>query len=54
VVMYFAHVIHSRKGRAWAALIALVIVGIVIAAVVLWSSRSPKQFEIDDLYGLPD
>jgi hypothetical protein len=52
--MQFAHVILSRKGRAWAALIALVIVGILIAAVVLWSGRSPKQFEMDDLYGLLD
>jgi len=52
--MYFAHVIQSRKGRAWVVLIALAIVGIVIAAVVLWSTRSAKQFEIDDLYGLLD
>ena len=52
--MYFAHVIQSRKGRIWAALITLAIVGIVIAAVVLWSSKSPKQFELDDLYGLLD
>jgi len=52
--MYFAHVIQSRKGRAWLVLIALAIGGIVIAAVVLWSTRSPKQFEIDDLYGLLD
>jgi nitrogen fixation-related uncharacterized protein len=52
--MYFAHVIQSRKGRAWTALITLAIVGIVIAAVVLWSSKSPKQFELDDLYGLLD
>jgi hypothetical protein len=48
--MYFAHVIQSRKGRAWVVLIALAIVGIVIAAVVLWSSRSPKNFEIYVLY----
>ena len=52
--MYLAHVIQSRKGRAWLVLIALAIGGIVIAAVVLWSTRSPKQFEIDDLYGLLD
>jgi len=52
--MYFAHVIQSRKGRAWVVLIAPAIVGIVVAAVVLWSTRSPKQFEIDDLYGLLD
>jgi len=52
--MYFAHVIQSRKGRAWLVLIALAIGGIVIAAVVLWSTRSSKQFEIDDLYGLLD
>ena len=47
-------VIQSRKERAWVVLIALAIVGIVIAAVVLWSTRSAKQFEIDDLYGLLD
>jgi hypothetical protein len=52
--MYFAPVIQSRKGRAWVVLIALAIVGIVIAAVILWFSRSPKPFEIDDLYGLLD
>jgi hypothetical protein len=52
--MSFAHVIQSRKGRAWVVLIALAIVGIAIAAVVLWSSRSPKPFAIDDLYGLLD
>jgi hypothetical protein len=52
--MHFAQVIQSRKGRAWAALIALAIVAILIAAVVLWSGRSPKPFEMDDLYGLLD
>jgi hypothetical protein len=52
--MHFAHVIQSRKGRGWAALIALAIVGIVIAAFVLLSGRSPRPFEMDDLYGLLD
>ena len=52
--MYFAHVIQSRKGRAWAVLIALAIMGILIAAVFLQSRRSPKPFEMDDLYGLLD
>ena len=52
--MHFAHVIQRRKGRAWAALIALAIVGIVIAAVVLWPDKSIKHFEIDDLYELLD
>ena len=31
--MHFAHVIQSRKGRAWAVLIALAIMGILIAAL---------------------
>jgi hypothetical protein len=52
--MHFAQVIQSRKRRALAALIALAIVSFLIAAIVLWSGRSPKQFEIDDLYGLLD
>ena len=33
--MHFAYVIQSRKGRAWAVLIALAIMGILIAAVFL-------------------
>jgi hypothetical protein len=52
--MHFASVIQSRKGRAWAVLIALAIMGILIAALVLLSGRSPKPFEMDDLYGLLD
>jgi len=35
--MHFARVIQSRKGRAWAVLIALAIKGILIAAFVLVS-----------------
>jgi hypothetical protein len=52
--MHFAHVIQSRKRRAWAVLIALAIVGILIAAVVLLSGRSPKRFQVNDLYGVLD
>ena len=52
--MCFAHVIQSRKVRAWAILIALAILVISIAAVSLQSRRSPKPFEMDDLYGLLD
>ena len=52
--MQFAHVIQSRKVRAWAILIALAILVILIAAVLLQSRRSPKPFEMDDLYGLLD
>lgn len=52
--MHFAHVIQSRKGRAWAVLIALATVGILIAAIVLLSGRSPKPFQVDDLYGILD
>ena len=52
--MHFAHVIQSRKGRAWVVLIALAILVILIAAVFLLSGRSPKPFEMDELYGLLD
>jgi hypothetical protein len=51
---YFAHAIQSRKGRTWVVLIALAIIGILIAAVVLSSGRSPKSFDLDDLYGVLD
>jgi hypothetical protein len=52
--MYFAHAIQSRGGRTWAALITLAIIGILIAAVVWLSGRSPKLFDLDDLYGVLD
>jgi len=52
--MHFAHVIQSRKGRAWVLLIALAIIGIFIAVVVFLSGRSPKPFEMDDWYGVLD
>jgi len=52
--MQLAQVIQSRKARAWVVLIALVIVVILIAAVFFQSRRSPKPFEMDDLYGLLD
>jgi hypothetical protein len=52
--MRIAYVIQSRKARAWVVLIALVIMVILIAAVYLQSRRSPKPFELDDLYGLLD
>jgi hypothetical protein len=51
--MYFAHAIQRRKGRTWA-LITLAIIGILIAAVVWLSGRSPKLFDLDDLYGVVD
>lgn len=52
--MHFAHVILSRKGRPCAVLIALAIIGILIAAFVLLFGRSPRSFEMDDLYGWLD
>ena len=52
--MHFAHVIQSRKVRAWVVLIALAILVILIAAVFLQSRRSPKPLEMDDLYGVLD
>lgn len=42
----------ERRGRTWAALIALAIIGILVAAVVWLSFRSPKPFDPDDLYGV--
>ena len=52
--MNFAHVIRSRKVRAWATLIAVAISVILIAAVFLQSRSSSEPFEMDDLYGLLD
>ena len=52
--MRVAHVIQNRKARTWVVLVALAIMLILIVAVFLLSSRSPKPFEIDDLYGLLD
>jgi hypothetical protein len=52
--MHLAHVTQSRKGRAWAVLIALVIIGILIVAFVLLSGRSQGPFDMDQLYGLLD
>jgi len=44
--MRFADVIQSRERRAWAVLTALGIVGILIAAFVSLSGRSPKPFQV--------
>jgi uncharacterized integral membrane protein len=52
--MHFAHVIQGRKERVWAVLIVLAIIGILIAVFVLLSGRSPRPFEMDDLYGWLD
>jgi disulfide bond formation protein DsbB len=52
--MHFAHVIRSRKVRAWVVLITLAILVTLIAAIFLQSRRSPKPLEMDDLYGLLD
>jgi hypothetical protein len=52
--MRFGYVMQSRKVRDWVILIALVIMVILIAAVLLQSRRSPRPFEMDDLYGLLD
>jgi hypothetical protein len=53
-VMHFAHVIKSRNIRTWGVVVALALLVILIVAVFLQSRRSPKQFEMDDLYGLLD
>jgi len=52
--MHFAHVIRSRKVRAWVFLITLAILVTLIATIFLQSRRSPKPIEMDDLYGLLD
>ena len=52
--MNFAHVIQSRKGRVWAVLSAMAIIGILIAAFVLLSRRSQGPLDMDELYGLLD
>jgi hypothetical protein len=52
--MQLPQVIKSRKGKALVALTALAILVILIVAVFLQSRRSPKPFEMDDLYGLLD
>ena len=48
--MHFAHLIESWKGRPWRVLIALAIVGILIAMIVWLSSR----FNLEELYGILD
>jgi hypothetical protein len=52
--MRLPYVIQSRKLRTWVVLIALVIMMILTAVVFSQSRRSPKPFEMDDLYGLLD
>ena len=46
--MHLSHVIQSRKGKAWAVLIALAIVGMFIATLVSLSS----SFNMEELYGI--
>jgi len=48
--MHLTHVIQSRKGWAWAVLIALAIVGMFIATLACLSSR----FNMEELYGILD
>lgn len=52
--MHLAHSIESRKGRAWAVLIALAILGILIVAFFLLCGRSRGPFDMDELYGVLD
>ena len=52
--MHSAHVIQSRIGRAWAVLIVLAIMLILIGAYVLSFGRSPGPSDMDELYGLLD
>jgi len=48
--MHLSPLIQSRKGRAWAVLIALAIVGMLIATLACLASR----FNMEDLYGILD
>jgi hypothetical protein len=48
--MHFAHLIESRKGRAWTVLTALAIVG-MLSATILWLS---SRFNMEELYGIWD
>ena len=50
--MHFAHFIQDRKGLAWAVSLA-VMLGILIAAFVLWSGKS-QGFDLNELYGIVD
>jgi len=52
--MRFGYVMQSRKVRASVILIALMIIVILIAEVLLQSRRSPRPFEMDNVYGLLD
>ena len=52
--MHFVHLSQNRKRPAWAALVALAIVGFLIAAFVLFSGISLKHFQVDDPYGVLD
>jgi hypothetical protein len=48
--MSLSPVIQSRKRRVWAVLVALAIVGMLIATLAGLSSR----FNLEDLYGILD
>lgn len=50
--MDFAHVTQSRKSRTVVVLIALMIIGILIAAFILLAGRTQGPFDMDELYGL--
>ena len=52
--MQLAQVAQSRKLRTFSIMIPLAILVILIVAIFSQSRRSPKPFEMDDLYGLLD
>ena len=52
--MHFVHRIRSRRGRASLVLTAIVILAIVIAMIVLLSTRSREPFDMYELYGWLD
>jgi hypothetical protein len=48
------HVIQTRNGRLWVAILILAIVGFCIVAIIFLSGKAQEPFIIDDLYGYLD
>ena len=52
--MRFAHVIQGQRARLCVVLTAFLLILALIAVVFSLSRSSPKQFEMEDLYGWLD
>jgi hypothetical protein len=52
--MRFAHVIQGQRARLCIVLIAFVLMLTLVTAIISLSRSSPKQFEMEDLYGWLD